>query len=48
MKDPDVQKRMIIQGSEPVFGDEKDSIARIAADRAKWGTVMKAAGVKAE
>ena len=48
MKDPDVQKRMIIQGSEPVFGDEKDSIARIAADRAKWGQVMKAAGVKAE
>jgi tripartite-type tricarboxylate transporter receptor subunit TctC len=48
MKDPDVQKRMIIQGSEPVFGDEKDSIARIASDRAKWGQVMKAAGVKAE
>lgn len=48
MKDPDVQKRMIIQGSEPVFGDEKDSIARIAADRAKWGQVMKTAGVKAE
>jgi tripartite-type tricarboxylate transporter receptor subunit TctC len=48
MKDPEVQKRMIIQGSEPVFGDEKDSIARIAADRAKWGQVMKAAGVKAE
>lgn len=48
MKEPDVQKRMIIQGSEPVFDDEKDSIARIAADRLKWGMVMKAAGVKAE
>jgi tripartite-type tricarboxylate transporter receptor subunit TctC len=48
MKDPDVQRRMILQGSEPVFGNEQDSIARIAADRAKWASVMKAAGVKAE
>ncbi len=48
MKDPDVQKRMISLGSEPVFGDEQDSLARIAADRAKWAGVMKTAGVKAE
>ena len=46
MQDKEVQKRLITLATEPIFADEQESIARIAADRDKWGKVVKAAGVK--
>ena len=48
MKDPDVKIKMLSLATEPVFGDEADSISRIAADREKWGKVIAASGVKAQ
>lgn len=46
MKDKDMQARLINLATDPVFAGEADSIALIAADREKWGKVVKAAGVK--
>jgi tripartite-type tricarboxylate transporter receptor subunit TctC len=46
MQDPNVQKRLVALATEPVFADEAASVAAIAADREKWGQVVKAAGVK--
>jgi tripartite-type tricarboxylate transporter receptor subunit TctC len=44
----DVKERMMTLATEPVFGDQADSIARIAADREKWGKVIAAAKLKVE
>lgn len=46
MKDKAVQERLIALATDPVFADEAESIKRIAADREKWGKIVKAAGVK--
>ena len=46
MQDKDVQARLVTLATEPVFADEAASTASIAADREKWGRVVKAAGVK--
>lgn len=47
MKNKDVQDRLMALATDPVFANEAESIARIAADREKWGKVVKAAGMKA-
>ncbi|MBX9759798.1 MAG: tripartite tricarboxylate transporter substrate binding protein [Beijerinckiaceae bacterium] len=47
MKNKDVQDRLMALATDPVFADEKTSIERIAADREKWGKVVKASGMKA-
>ena len=46
MKDKDVQARLMNLATDPVFASESESVALIAADREKWGKVVKAAGVK--
>ena len=47
MKNKDVQDRLMALATDPVFADEAESVARIAADREKWGKVVKASGMKA-
>jgi tripartite-type tricarboxylate transporter receptor subunit TctC len=47
MKNKEVQDRLVSLATDPVFADEAASIARIAADREKWGKVVKASGMKA-
>lgn len=46
MQDKEVQARLVNLATEPVFADEAASVAALAADREKWGQVVKAAGVK--
>jgi tripartite-type tricarboxylate transporter receptor subunit TctC len=45
---PDVKERMMTLATEPVFGNQADSIALIASDREKWGKVIAASKVKFE
>lgn len=45
MKDQDVQARLVTLATDPFFAGEAESAALIAADREKWGKVVKAAGV---
>lgn len=45
---PDVKERMMTLATEPVFGNQADSIALIASDREKWGKVIAASKVKVE
>ncbi len=45
---PDVQKVMIDGGSDPQSSTPDEFMARIRADVAKFGAVVKAAGIKAE
>lgn len=46
MKDKLVQERLVVLAADPLFADESEATARIAADREKWGKVVKAAGIK--
>ena len=47
MKAKEVQDRLMALATDPLFADEKASVARIAADRETWGKVVKASGMKA-
>lgn len=46
MKDKQVQERLIVLAVDPAFALEQEAARRIAADREKWGKIVKAAGVK--
>ncbi len=46
--DPDFQRRMTENGMEIIVGSPEEFVATIAADRATWGEVIRAAAIKAD
>ena len=46
MRQPEMMKRLIADGSEAVGGTPEELKAHIAAEREKWAKVIKAAGIK--
>ena len=45
---PDVQKRFVENGMDPVIGSPEELKATIVADRKKWADVIKEAGIRAD
>ncbi len=45
---PDVQKRLIAEGAEPMNASPEEFATRIQADYVKWGKVVEASGAKLE
>jgi len=45
---PEVQKRLIAEGAEPMHATPQEFAARIQEDYVKWGKVVEAAGAKLE
>ena len=48
MQSPDVQKRLVAEGSEAVGSSPAEFGAHIKAEQAQWSRVIKAAGIKGE
>lgn len=48
MKEPDVRDRLIGQGAEPLGGPPDEARKYLANEIAKWGKVIRDAGIKAE
>lgn len=48
MSQPDLEKRLLADGSEAVGGTPKEFAAHIRAENAQWARVIKTAGIKAE
>ena len=48
MQSPDVQKRLVAEGSEAVGSSPADYAGHIAAENKLWGRVIKQAGIKGE
>ena len=46
LRQPDMMKRLVADGSEAVGGTPEELKAHIAAERDKWAKVIKAAGIK--
>ena len=45
LKSDDVMRQMQLQGMEPLGGTPDEFAARIKSDTARWGAVLKAAGL---
>jgi tripartite-type tricarboxylate transporter receptor subunit TctC len=45
---PDVQKRLLTEGAEPMNASPQEFAARIQSDYEKWNKVVEAAGAKIE
>jgi tripartite-type tricarboxylate transporter receptor subunit TctC len=48
MRSPDVQKRLLAEGSEAVGSTPEQYAAHIRAETELWGRVIKQAGIKGE
>ncbi|MGZ9006413.1 MAG: Bug family tripartite tricarboxylate transporter substrate binding protein [Burkholderiales bacterium] len=48
LQDPKVKEQFIASGAEPVGNSPEEMAALVRSDMAKWGKVIKAAGLKAE
>jgi tripartite-type tricarboxylate transporter receptor subunit TctC len=48
LKRPDVQEKLIAEGSEALGGSPQEFAAYIKAERGKWGTVIRDASIKLE
>jgi len=48
LKEPEVRDRLVGMGLEPVGSSPADFAAYVKSESAKWGKVIKDAGVKAE
>lgn len=48
MKEPDVRERLIAQGAEPLGGPPDEARKYLASEIAKWGKVIREAGIKVE
>jgi tripartite-type tricarboxylate transporter receptor subunit TctC len=48
MKDPDMRERLIKQGAEPLGGTPAELRQYLAGEMAKWGKVIRDAGIRAD
>jgi len=46
VREPAVRARLVEQGAEPVGGTPEELAAFIRAEQAKWGAVVREAGIK--
>jgi tripartite-type tricarboxylate transporter receptor subunit TctC len=48
LRSPDVRDKLVVQGVVPVGNSPEEFAAFIRAESARWGKVVKAAGIKAD